>query len=287
MRFCCILLAITATACAQEGFGDNQPGKLTDDDRAAIGTAAQQAYQAVLARAARQEVESMRDHLKLSDAATKRLHLAAKGAVSAMAKGTGNFLAGIIERKLRGAAIQDVAIEGVPVVNPNKQRDNGEPPRECTCKVAIMVNRRQTWVNVTRANGGSGGSHGGRGFDAIWEQDVWTRTYEKSLSQKQRESYSAYREKLMRTHLAYMLTGTLALQLRLDIADREQLGDWVSKQVMSMDKLPLQYDPGQLMQAALPKLDFEKLRGTLSDDQIASLKSKSRSAGRSPFRLGF
>lgn len=285
MKVLCLLLSLATPVLCQDRFGDDGPVGLSDDDKARISAAASDAYQTILARWFRQEVEAMRLHLKLSDADAKRLQLAGKGAVSAMVKQSGDRFVNIIERKIRGAGIEKIAITGVPIVS-TEEREEKAPP-DCPCDVTILVNYRQTWVRVTRTNGVGGGSDGGRGFGWLLQQDIWVRTRDKILSKKQQASYAGYKDTLAREHLAVMLTGKLALQLRLGLDDRDKLQNWISKQVMSMEKLPLEYDPGQLIGAAQKKLDFDTLKGTLSEDCIASLRSRSQAAGPSMFQFGF
>lgn len=291
--FLCLLFFVTVAhgQVAPFGQGAGEQQDRSEDDRDLIADAARQEYKNVLARRFRLEVESMQRHLKLSAVDAKKLHLAAKGAVAAMVKQNSDRLVKGLLRKVENGTAKEISINGVPIIkdegeDEEEEDDDAEPigPNRAGYKVTISLNYAQTWVAVQRPNGG-GGTHGGGGFGALLTQELWTKNRNKVLSKEQQESFEGYRDKLVRSHLTEMLTGQLALRILLTIEERKKVHDWIEQQIAGQ-KIDKRHDPAQLAPQLLSSFKYKKLKGILSDDQIAVL-NQSSSSTRSRFPFGF
>ena len=256
-----------------------------EEDRDLVADATRQGYKDVLARRLRLEIESMRQHLKLSDNDAKKLHLAGKGAVAAMVKqNSSNVVQGVL-RKIKNGTAKETSINGVPIIKENEEEEPLAGVTTSGYRVVILINHSQTLINVARPNGGWGGTDGGGGFRDLLTQEIWTKNRDKVLSKEQLGSFEDYREKVTRSHLTEMLTGQLSLKLRLSIEERTRLRGWIEKQIAAQ-KIDPRYDPSRFAPQLLSKFKYKTLKGILSDDLIDSLQHSS-SVNHSRFGLGF
>jgi hypothetical protein len=219
----------------------------------------------------------MRGHLELSEADAKRLHVAAKGAVAQMVKENSDDVVQAIVRQIDD---KDVSINGVPLRW--KQGEAKEQDQEA-CAVLIEISRVQTFVSVTKKNGGGVGSNGGHGFDHLLSQSVWVRTRDSVLSGDQQKSFAEYSDRLIRSHVAEVITGTLAWQLRLTKNERDKLSLWVKTEMMAAKKFDSRFEPISVTRMMLTQFDFAKLKGVLSVDQITSIREISTRRSRMGF----
>lgn len=282
--FLCLLLFVTVThgqdirLALPRGRDANQQNR-SEEERNLIANAATEEYKHVFARWFRLEVDRMQRHLKLSAVDARKLHVAAKGAVTAMVKKNSDRLVQSILRQVENGTAKEISINGVPIVkqegDEEKFDDEAAPisPNRAGYRVTILVNHVQTWISVRQPNGG-GGTSGGGGTGALLAQEIWTKSRDKVLSKEQQKSYEDYRDKLVRSHLTEILAGQLALKILLPIEERKKLHDWVEQQIAG-EKIDKRHDPAQLAPQLLSRFKYTKLKGILSDDQIEVLKQGS------------